>query len=262
MTDQQALGWRVPVTRLRTHNAIVDRLGLAPGHVLLDLGCGNGFTMATAATRVPGISLIGLDVDKVALAAAASWLDEIGARHELLCADVGARLPVPDQSVTYVVCHDVLENLEDPVGLMVEAHRVLVTGGVSVWSHVDYDSVVVSGADRRLTRRLTQAYGDASREGMHRSDAQMGRKVAALVAQSPLVRTDVDAHVLIATELEGAGQRRIDDMVSTVRRAVALGEVDIAPEDVDRWVAELSAAGEGGRFFYSQTAYIVTAVKR
>ena len=262
MTEQQALGWRVPVARLRTHNAIVDRLGLSPGDVLLDVGCGNGFTMATAATRAPGISLIGLDVDQVALAAAASWLDEIGVRHELLHADAGVRLPLPDASVTHVVCHDVLENLEHPVGLMAEAHRVLVPGGVSVWSHVDYDSVVVGGADRELTRRMVQAYGDASREGMHRSDAQMGRKVAALVARSPLVRTDVDAHVLIATDLEGPGQRRVDDMVSTVRRAVALGEVDIAPEDVDRWVAELSAADEGGRFFYSQTAYIVTAEKR
>lgn len=130
--------------------------------------------MATAATRVPGISLIGLDVDQDALAAASSWLHEIGAQHELLC----------------------------------------------------------------------------------------GRKVAALVAQSPLVRTEVDAHVLIATDLEGPGQRRVDDMVATVRRAVALGEVDVAPEDVDRWVGELSAADEGGRFFYSQTAYIVTAEKR
>ena len=262
MTEQQALGWRVPVARLRTHNAIVDRLGLSAGDVLLDAGCGNGFTMATAATRVPGISLIGVDVDEVALAAAASWLDEIGVRHQLLHADAGARLPLPDASVTHVVCHDVLENLEDPGGLMGEAYRVLVPGGVSVWSHVDYDSVVVGGADRALTRRMVQAYGEASREGMDRSDAQMGRKVAALVARSPLVRTDVDAHVLIATDLDGPGQRRIDDIASTLRRSVGFGEVDVGLEEIEHWVGQLRRADESGQFFYSQTAYMVTARKQ
>ncbi|HEX2272743.1 MAG TPA: methyltransferase domain-containing protein [Acidimicrobiales bacterium] len=262
MTEQQALAWRVPVRRLRTHNAIVDRLGLAPGAVLLDLGCGNGFTLATAASRVADLTLIGLDLDDAALAAARSWLDDMGARHELLRADVGARLPLPSGSVTHVVCHDVLENLKDPVGLMVEAHRVLVAGGTSVWSHVDYDSVVVSGADRRLTRRVVQAYGDASREGMERTDAQMGREVAALVAQSPLVRAEVDAHVLIATELEGPGERRIEDMAATVRRSAERGEADLGVEDVDAWVAQLRLAHDRRQFFYAQTAYIVTALKQ
>ncbi|HEX2041486.1 MAG TPA: methyltransferase domain-containing protein [Acidimicrobiales bacterium] len=262
MTEQQALAWRVPTARLRTHNAIVDRLGLAPGAVFLDLGCGNGFTLATAASRVPDLTLIGLDVDEVALAAARSWLEDLGARHELLRADVGDRLPLPSGSVTHVVCHDVLENLEDPLDLMVEAHRVLVAGGTSVWSHVDYDSVVVSGADRHLTRRVVQAYGEASREGMDRTDAQMGRKVAALVAQSPLERAAVDAHVLIATDLEGPGERRIEDMAATVRRSAERGEADVDVEDVDTWVAQLRLAHQRARFFYAQTAYIVTATKR
>ena len=247
--------------RLRTHNAIVDRLGLAPGDVLLDLGCGNGFTLATAASRVPGITVIGLDLDDTALAAARSWLEDIGVRHDLWRADVGARLPLPDGSVTHLVCHDVLENLEDPVRLMVEAYRVLVPGGTSVWSHVDYDSIVVSGADRRLTRRIVQAYGDASREGMDRTDAQMGRKVAGLVARSPLVRSAADAHVLIATGLDGPGERRIEDIAATVRRSAERGETDVGADDVDRWLGELRLADGLGEFLYAQTAYIVTAVK-
>jgi hypothetical protein len=164
--------------------------------------------------------------------------------------------------VTHLVCHDVLENLEAPVGLMVEAHRVLVAGGISVWSHVDYDSVVVGGADRRLTRRIVQAYGDASREGMTRTDSQMGRKVTAAVARSPLVRTAVDASVLIAAELEGPGERRVEDMAATVRRSAERGEADVSAEDVDIWLDQLRRAHDRDEFFYSQTAHIVTAVKQ
>lgn len=59
-----------------------------------------------------------------------------------------------------MVCHDVLEWLADPGQLLVEACRVLRPRGTAVWSHVDYEGVLVSGADRILTRRVMQAYVD------------------------------------------------------------------------------------------------------
>ena len=251
--------WRLPVTRLHIHNAIVDRLELSPGDVLLDLGCGNGLTLATAATRVAGLSVIGVDVDPASLESAASWLDELGARHRLLRSDLDEPLPLEDASVTHVVSHDVLECLADPGALLAEAHRVLQPGGTAVWSHVDYESVVVGGADRGLTRLMLQAYADAPAADGCRSDPQMGRKLAAIVARSPLLRTATDAQVLLATDLGGPGGRRIHDIAGTVRRSVELGDARLGPGDVDRWVAQLREADERGEFFYSQTAYIVTA---
>ena len=251
---------RLPVARLRTHNALVDRLGATAGDVLLDLGCGNGLTLATAATRVPGLSLVGLDVDGEALADAAAWLTELGAHHQLGRADLDSPLPVADASVTHIVCHDVLECLADPLALLAEASRALRPGGTSVWSHVDYDSVVIAGADRARTRRMTHAYADLPREGI-RTDAQMGRKLAAIVARSPLRRTAVDASGVLATGLEGPARHRIDDMVGTLRRSARAGRTQVEEEDVDRWEAEIVRADERGEFFYAQTAYVVTARK-
>jgi SAM-dependent methyltransferase len=260
--QEQATRWRVPVAKLRIHNAIVDHLGLAPSDVLLDLGCGNGFTLATAASRVPDVSLVGVDVDGHALAAAASWLDDMGARHQLFESDLDEPLPLPDASVTKVVSHDVLECVADPGALLVEASRVLQPGGTAVWSHVDYESVAVSGADRDLTRRIVEAYAgasDSSGGGGARSDAQMGRRLTALVDRSPLLRTAVDASVLVATDLAGPGGRRIEDIAATVRRAAAQRATTVGPDDVDRWVSELHEAAAQHEFFYSQTAYIVTS---
>jgi SAM-dependent methyltransferase len=251
--------WRVPVERLRTHQALVDHLDLRTGDVLLDLGCGNGFTMATAASRVPGISLIGMEVDAEAMAAAESWLAEIGAPCRWILGDVGDPLPLPDGSVSRTVCHDVLEYLDDPVALLAEANRVLQPGGRSVWSHVDYDAIVIGGADRLLTRRIGNAYGDASYLGSGRSDAQMGRRLASLVDKSPLRRCGIDAVVLIATELQGPGRQRVEDIAAVVRRSIGRGESDLAPEAVDEWIAALAAADGRGEFFYSQTAYVVAA---
>ena len=245
---------------MRTHNALVDRLEAAAGDILLDLGCGNGLTMATAATRTPELALVGLDVDGDALAEAAAWLTELGARHQLARADLDAPLPVPDASVTHVVCHDVLECLVDPLGLLAEASRVLRPGGTSVWSHVDYDSVAIAGADRARTRRLTHAYADLPREGI-RTDPQMGRNLAALVARSPLSRTAVDTTGVLATELAGPARHRIDDIVGTLRRAARAGRAAVSEDEIDRWESELVRADELGEFFYAQTAYVVTARK-
>ena len=214
--------------------------------------------MATAATRVPRLSLVGLDLDREALVEAAAWLTDLGARHQLARADLDAPLPLPDASVTHVVCHDVLECLADPLALVVEADRVLCDGGTSVWSHVDYDSVVIAGADRALTRRMTHAYADLPREGV-RTDPQMGRDLAALVARSPLTRVAVDTTGVLATELAGPARHRIADMVGTLRGASGTGRAPVAEEEIDRWESELVRADERGEFFYAQTAYVVTA---
>ncbi len=170
---------------------MVDHLDLGPEDILLDLGCGEGFTLATAASRVPGLSLVGTDLDGVALASARAWLAATGRRVTLFEGDVGSPLPLRDGSVTRTVCHDVLEYLDEPVRLLVEASRVLRRGAVSVWSHTDYAAIVVGGADRVLTRRVMGAYADAAYLDLGHSEAEMGRGLATVVDRSPLRRTDV-----------------------------------------------------------------------
>lgn len=256
----QPVPWRVPVERLRIHQAIVDHLGLTPGDVLLDLGCGNGFTLATAARRIPRLSLIGIDLDTEALAAAQSWLAESDAHCEWICQDLEAPLPLPDASVTRVVCHDVLEYLDDPGRLLAEAARVMRPGAISLWSHVDYEAILVGGADRLLTRRIVDAYADASYVSRGHSDAQMARQLAAIVDRSTLTRIGIDAAVLIATTLDDPARRRVDDIAATVVDSAKRGDTDVEPDEVRQWVASLVGADERGEFFYSHTAYIVTAV--
>ena len=252
---------RAPVERLRVHQAIVDHLDLRPGDVLLDLGCGRGFTLATATSRLSGVAMIGVDRDAGSLHAARLELAGRGAPGLWVQADVGAPLPLGASSVSRVVCHDVLEYLDEPVGLLAEASRVMGPGALSVWSHTDYEAIVIGGAERRLTRRVVGAYADASSLGPGRSDAQMGRKVTAAVDRSPLRRTGVDAAALIATELTGPAGLRVDDIASTVARSAEQGASDVTVGEVEDWVAQLKEADTRREFFYSQTAFVVTAVQ-
>jgi SAM-dependent methyltransferase len=95
------------------------------GRRVLDLGCRSG-----AFTRhfLEGNEVVGLDVDRAALAKAA----ELGI--ETVVGDVEDPLPFPDESFDAVVAGELLEHLRFPDALVAEARRVLRPGGILVGS--------------------------------------------------------------------------------------------------------------------------------
>lgn len=250
-----------PTAQFRLHQALADHLELDASDVVLDLGCGHGITLAVIADRSTGASLVGLDVDEASLRIATSWLDALGAPHQLAVADLSAPLPVAGDSITKIVCHDLLECLADPGALLAEAARVLRPGGISVWSHVDYDSAVINGGQRDMTRRVVHAYADYAQSWLNHNDGQMGRKVAGLVGRSPLRQVALDAQVMTSAELAGPARMRIDDIAATLRRGASEGKVDVSLGELDDWTADLLATDAAGDFFYAQTSYAVVATR-
>jgi SAM-dependent methyltransferase len=97
----------------------------APGKRILDLGCRTG-----ALTRhfLDGNQVVGVDVDRVALAAAA----QLGI--DTVLADIEQPLPFPDEDFDAVVAGELLEHVRFPDNVVAEAVRVLRPGGVLVGS--------------------------------------------------------------------------------------------------------------------------------
>ncbi len=120
-----------------------DRLDLAPGARVLDVGCGSG-RHAAAAYRLPGARVVGVDVACPDLSAARERLqlhDRLGAhgggRWDLCAAD-GLRLPFAEDRFDLVVCAEVLEHVRADDRVLAEIARVLRPGGdlaVSVPRH-------------------------------------------------------------------------------------------------------------------------------
>jgi len=95
------------------------------GKRVLDLGCRSG---ALSRHFLDGNEVVGLDVDRVALAKAA----ELGI--EPVVANVEEPLPFPDGSFDAVVAGELLEHLRFPDAVVAEVRRVLRPGGVIVGS--------------------------------------------------------------------------------------------------------------------------------
>jgi SAM-dependent methyltransferase len=140
-----------------------DRLDLAPGARVLDLGCGSGRHTA-AAYRRPGARVVGVDLARGDLAAARQRLqlhdrlDAHGRGRWDLCAGNALRLPFADGCFDLVVCAEVLEHVRADGGVLTEIARVLRPGGELAVS-------VPRRGPERLCWRLSADY--AAAEGGH-----------------------------------------------------------------------------------------------
>jgi SAM-dependent methyltransferase len=97
-------------------------LDAAPGTRVLDVGCGDGHTLADLASQ--GVHGFGVDLSEAAVAG----LRERGLDGTRADID-GGKLPVESASFGVVLCLDVFEHLFAPERLLGEIHRALAPGG-------------------------------------------------------------------------------------------------------------------------------------
>jgi len=104
----------------------VEQLGLFPGDVAVDAGCGSGRALAPLRAAVgPRGAVLGVDATPAMLAEAA----RLGRQPISACllGDVG-RLPVRDGSVAGILAAGLLPHLPDPVGALREMARAARNG--------------------------------------------------------------------------------------------------------------------------------------
>jgi len=103
----------------------LERLRVRPGERLLDAGCGEGRHCFGALER--GARVVGLDLDRDSLAAAAGGLRnraaELGSLGAMIHGDT-FHLPFRDASFDKVICSEVMEHVHDYRGAARELARV------------------------------------------------------------------------------------------------------------------------------------------
>jgi ubiquinone/menaquinone biosynthesis C-methylase UbiE/DNA-binding transcriptional ArsR family regulator len=107
--------------------AILDALGDKPVRSLLDLGTGTGRILELFGPRIA--RGLGVDLSLAMLSIARARLDRAGLKHCTVRQGDIYDLPAPKDSFDVVIIHQVLHYLDDGVGAVREAARVLRPGG-------------------------------------------------------------------------------------------------------------------------------------
>lgn len=111
---------------------------IKPDMTILDIGCGPGTITVDLAGYVPKGRVIGLEraakvLDQARALAADKGVDNI----EFVEGDANS-LSYPDNTFDIVFCHQVLQHVKDPVGILREMRRVAKPGGIVAARESDY----------------------------------------------------------------------------------------------------------------------------
>jgi len=126
--------WRVHVLE----RAMVDLVRLIPQRrssyeVVVDVGCGSGYSLPKLAQRFAPRELIGVDIDPQMLRAAGAEAQRAGLAPRLLEAS-SSRLPLPDGHADLLFCHQTFHHLVEQEEALREFLRVLKPGGILLFA--------------------------------------------------------------------------------------------------------------------------------
>lgn len=219
-----------------------DLLRVRPGARVADVGCGIGTVLADL--RDLGAEAVGIDVSDAMIREAASRAPEA----ELYVADAAA-LPLDDASVDGYRAERVYQHLADPAPALAEAMRVLRPGARIVLVDQDWDTFVVDGDDRELTRRMLRGFADSVPNGW------AGRRNRAALLASGFEDVEVQAETVTVTDYEYLAP------VLPALKAAAIDAGTLDERAGDAWLEEQRRRAEEGRFFAAMTHFLAAATR-
>ncbi|MFD9687294.1 methyltransferase domain-containing protein [Kitasatospora sp. NPDC059088] len=226
---------------------------------IIDLGCGAAPTLLALSRLAPEATLIGVDRSATFLQQARQKLRGHLGPVMTFAADLRCPLPCGNESVDVVLSYNTVECLPAPELLLVEVARVLRPGGRAILAHVDFDSLVIAGADADLDRRVCHAFADDMQSWMDHADGRVGRKLGMLLVRSPLKLVRVEPLLTWSTRLAGHAEDRIGQIRKALLSAVRHDRGSLSAAEVEEWYAAVCEADRLGGFFFSELAFIAVA---
>lgn len=225
---------------------LIALMELAPGHRVVDIGCGPGTDLAALAARVGDGRVTGVDADRGMVDRARRRM--AGYPNVAVCRGDAHALPLAGGSVDRARFDRVIQHLADPAQAVAEAARVLRPGGLLVVSEPDWDTLVIDDPDVETSRAYT-------RYVTHHvvRNAAIGRQLPRLAAGAGLRVTTVVPVPILFTSVDAAETVLRFDAV--MDRAVADGAVDAVL--AGRWKRRRRT----GPFLAALTCFRIAAVR-
>lgn len=228
---------------------MLDQLALQRGLHVLEVGCGTGDDVRTIARRVgPDGRVLGIDTSALTVAEAARRSEGRNLPVAFRVGDAFA-LDLPGRSVDRCRAERLLMHANgDPTVIVGELMRVLRPQGRLVVFDFDWDTLVIDGAERELTRRIVRSYSDGVRNGW------VGRALPRLLRDAGVSNLTVIPHA-IEVPFDFFG------WVLSGHLDAAIAAGTFTPEEMIGWWDELDAAHERGRFFAAILGFVVAGTK-
>src|SRR4051794_19272892 len=225
--------------------ATEERLALQPSEAVVDVGCGTGTALAQLAAAVGERGrAVGVDASAEMLAVARTRLPEW---IELVRADAASLLLETD-SIDAYRAERLYQHLDEPLGALAEAQRILKPEGRIVLVDPDWGGLVVDVDDHEAFRRAREA-SIAPRPG-----ATVGRRLRRLLLEAGFRDVEITGSAPVLTDFATADRLLLAGLVFTDAARADVGEDAFA-----RLRAELEERDAAGRFFASMPVFIASA---
>jgi ubiquinone/menaquinone biosynthesis C-methylase UbiE len=227
---------------------MLERMALAPGQAVLEVGCGPGTDVFDLAEIVgPAGRLVGLDASEVMIAEARRRASE---RRLPITFEAGQVQALPFPDATFDVCRAarLLEHLPDAGQALTEMVRVTRNGGRVVVFDFDWDTLIIDHPDKETTRTIVRSFSDSIQNGW------IGRQLPRLFKEQHLEVLSLDPvqvflHYAL-TELAFGGH---------LAQLQANGT--LSPGRARQWWEYLQHADKHGTLLVSFTTFIIVGGK-
>jgi arsenite methyltransferase len=235
----------------RRRQASFDALRPIAEDSIVDIGCGNGLlTLELARAVGHDGKVIGVDpseeMRKPALERCSEF-DWVEIAH-----GTANELPLETASIDKAVSVQVFEYLDDILGAVGEAHRVLKPGGRLVIGDIHLDSLIWFSEDTARMNRMVEAWDH------HFTERGVSTLLPPIMRNAGFVIEDIRPLTICDYTLKPDG---LATMMMQLMARYAAENNHVPVEEAQAWLDEQKSLAEDGRFFYSLTHFVVSAQK-
>jgi len=225
-----------------------DCLKLRSGDTLLDVGCGSGEDVLTAARLIGARGkATGVDSDPGMVAEAWRRAEGVALAIDFAIADA-ADLPFADGSFTASRSDRVFQHLESPERTLAEMVRVTRRDGVVQIIDSDWESVLIDSSDCHVGREIVRYMAERAVP-----NGRIGRRLSGLFHAAGLSSISVVPLPWVFADLG-----LFEKVIGFRNHAAKACDAGLVTSDAAAaWIADLEARQTQGRFFAAGLGFIV-----